>query len=203
MAAEQDHLSPPLVLVHGLWDSPQVFEPLIRSLSGRRQPLLLPHLPHGLGQVPLEELARQLAAHIDATVPAGQPIDLLGFSMGGVIGRIWIQRMGGHRRTRRFISVGSPHHGSLNALPWPGSLLPSIADMRWGSALLRELNQETTPLQAVDCCSFYTPLDLMVIPGWRAVLPCGRKETLPVWTHEQLIRSPVAVERLSRELLRP
>jgi triacylglycerol lipase len=192
----------PLVLVHGLWDTPRIFEPLMRHLAGRR-PLLAPHLPHGLGQVPLEALAGQLGAQVAATIPPEQPLDLLGFSMGGVVGRIWLQRLGGHRRTRRFISVGSPHQGSLNALPWPSRLLPGIADMRCGSRLLRQLNQELDTLEQVECTSFYTPMDLMVTPGWRAVLPCGRRESLPVWTHEQLIRSPIALERLGRELLRP
>ncbi|SBO41877.1 triacylglycerol lipase [Cyanobium sp. NIES-981] len=193
----------PLVLVHGLWDTPRIFEPLTRHLAGRRQPLLAPHLPHGLGQVPLDAMAGQLAEHLAAAVAPNQPIDLLGFSMGGVVARIWIQRLGGHRRTRRFISVGSPHHGSLNALLWPRWLLPGIADMRCGSELLRQLNREHRTLEQVDCCSFYTPMDLMVTPGWRAVLPCGRRERLPVWTHEQLIRSPISLERLCHELLRP
>jgi triacylglycerol lipase len=192
----------PLVLVHGLWDTPRIFEPLKRHLAGRR-PLLTPHLPHGLGQVPLAILAQRLDQQVAATIAADRPIDLLGFSMGGVVARIWIQCLGGHRRTRRFISVGSPQQGSLNALPWPARLLPGIADMRCGSGLLRQLNQDLGGLEQVECCSFYTPLDLMVTPGWRAVLPCGRRESLPVWTHEQLIRSPIALERLSRELLRP
>ena len=31
-------------------------------------------------------------------------LDILGFSMGGIIGRYWIQKFNGYKRTRRFIS---------------------------------------------------------------------------------------------------
>ena len=50
----------PLVLVHGLWDTPRVFHRLIQRIDQPDRPLLAPHLPHGLGVVPLRELARRL-----------------------------------------------------------------------------------------------------------------------------------------------
>ena len=106
--------SPPLVLVHGLFDTPRVFDTLRRRLAGRRSPLLVPHLPHALGSVPLEDLAAMLGSHIEAAFGVEQPVDLMGFSMGGVIGRTWIQLGGGHRRTRRFLSVASPQRGTLD-----------------------------------------------------------------------------------------
>ena len=43
----------------------------------------------------------------------------------------------------------------------------------------------------------------MVLPGWRAVLPVGPKRRLPVLTHPQLIRDPLALGPLVQELLRP
>ena len=50
-------MSIPLVLVHGLWDTPCLFHRLIQGLDQPDRPLLAPHLPHGLGWVPLRELA--------------------------------------------------------------------------------------------------------------------------------------------------
>jgi transcriptional regulator with XRE-family HTH domain len=47
----------PLVLVHGLWDTPSLFDLLKTTLAGRRQPLLIPHLPHRWGATSLAELA--------------------------------------------------------------------------------------------------------------------------------------------------
>lgn len=203
MAAPRPEPGPPLVLVHGLWDSPRLFRRLQERLNGRRQPLLIPELPHGLGERPLQELAALLGSHIEAAFGAEAPIDLLGFSMGGVIARTWIQLLGGHRRTRRFVSVGSPQQGTWLAQPWPGRLLSGIADMKVGSELLRRLNSDLSPLRGIDCSSFYCSADLMVVPGWRAVLPVGRHTGLPVLTHQQLIRHPAALEPLVAELLRP
>ena len=194
---------PPLVLVHGLWDSPRLFDRLEAALAGRRRPLLLPHLPHGLGVLPIEQLATRLGERIEQAFGPHEPVDLLGFSMGGVIARTWIQLQGGHRRARRLISVGSPQQGSWVAQPWPGLLLASIADMKPGSPLLHRLNADLSTLVPVECLSYYCPTDQMVVPGWRAVLPLGEQRRLPVWTHAQLIRHPRAVAALARELLRP
>ncbi len=194
---------PPLVLVHGLLDTPAVFRGLIRELGGGRQPLLIPDLPLRLGRTSIPEAAALLGSHIEAAFGTQDPLDLLGFSMGGVIARSWIQLLGGHRRTRRFLSVGSPQQGTLTALPWPGRIFSGIADLRWGSALLQRLNGDLDPLRRIECHSFYSALDLVVLPGWSAVLPVGARTMLPVLTHPQLLRDRAALAPLARELLRP
>lgn len=194
---------PPLVLVHGLFDTPRVFERLERVLAGRRQPLLQPALPLRFGIAPIQISAQRLAGHIEAAFGVSEPIDILGFSMGGVIARTWIQLLGGHARTRRFLSLGSPQQGTLTAQPWPRLPLAGIADLKLGSALLRQLNADLTPLQGIDCCSYGTAFDLMVVPGWRGVLPVGPRRMLPVLTHQQLLRHPAALEPLVEDLLRP
>jgi len=195
--------SPPLVLVHGLLDSPLVFNRLKRRLANRRQPLLLPELPLRLGLTPVREAAEILGSHIEAAFGSEQPLDLLGFSIGGVIARTWVQLLGGHRRTRRLTSVGSPQQGTLTAHPWPRRLLAGIADLRYDSKLLEQLNGNLSNLDGVECCSFYSAIDMAVLPGWRAVLPIGRRQVLPVWAHPQLLRSSRALEALTEELLRP
>lgn len=195
--------APPLVLVHGLFDTPEIFRGLRQQLGNRRDPLLAPHLPHRLGATSLETLAEQLGNQIEAAFGAEPPIDVLGFSMGGLIARIWIQLLGGAARTRRFISVASPHRGSLVAVPWPRFLLAGIADMKPGSELLRRLDADLTPLQQIDCTSFYIASDLMVVPGWRAVLPVGPRHPLPVLLHRRVMEEPASLSRIAAELLRP
>ena len=193
----------PLVLVHGLWDTPRLFRSLQGQLGERRGPVLVPHLPHGLGWIPLPTLAEQLGREIAAAFGPSRPVDLLGFSMGGVIARTWIQLQGGWRRTRRFTSVASPHRGTLTALPWPRWLVAGVADMKPGSPLLRRLDADLEPLRRIECCSFYCPVDLTVVPGWRAVLPLGPRHALPGLRHERLLADPACLEPLVRELLRP
>lgn len=188
--------------MHGLLDSPAVFDRLQRELGGGRGDPLIPALPLRLGVTPVQAAAEELGRWIEAAYPPATPIDLLGFSIGGVIARTWIQQLGGHRRTRRFISVGSPQQGTLTAWPWPRRLFPGLADLRHGSELLRELNSDLSTLERIDCHSFYSALDLAVLPGWRAVLPIGARTLLPVATHPQLLRDPAALGPLARELLR-
>lgn len=195
--------TPALVLVHGLLDTPAVFNGLKRELSDRRQPLLIPSLPMRLGRTSVEANAALLGSHIEAAFGRDEPIDLLGFSIGGVIARSWIQLLGGHRRTRRFLSVGSPQQGTLTAQPWPGRIFRGIADLKWGSTLLQRLNGDLDRLRRIDCHSFYSALDLAVLPGWRAVLPVGRQTMLPVLTHPQLLRDRAAIQPLARALLLP
>lgn len=189
--------------MHGLLDTPAVFDRLRRQLEPQRTNLLAPPLPLRLGITPIEEAAAQLGREIDAAYPEGQPLDVLGFSIGGVIARSWIQQLGGHQRTRRFISVGSPQQGTLTAWPWPRRLFRGVADLRHGSSLLRDLNGDLTTLKGIECHSFYSALDLAVLPGWRAVLPIGKRTLLPVATHPQLLRDPAAIGPLARELMRP
>ena len=192
----------PLVLVHGLWDTPHLFRRLVRRLEEHEVPLLVPHLPHRLGAIPLRTLAEQLDDHIRRRWGDDVEVDLLGFSMGGIIGRVWLQQLGGGQRTYRFISVGSPQRGTVTAQWIPSWLFPGLADMKRGSPLLHALNADVQSLERLDCVSYYCCWDLMVVPGWQAHLPVGTVSQLPVLTHQQLMSHPLALEELVRTLLR-
>ncbi|MFM7464547.1 MAG: esterase/lipase family protein [Cyanobium sp.] len=201
---EEPSQSPPLVLVHGLWDTPGLFNSLRRALGERRE-VFIPHLPHGLGVVPLESLAAELGKKIEERYGPFQTLDVMGFSMGGVISRSWIQLLGGNKRVRRFISVASPQQGTWVAQPWPGRMLPSVGDMKVGSGLLTRLNAEPRALDGIECCSLYCLADVMVVPGWKAVLPVGRREVLRPLNlqHHELMAHPASVAQVAHELLRP
>jgi triacylglycerol lipase len=162
--------------------------------------LFVPHLPHGLGGVPLRQLAHRLDREILNRFGSETTLDLLGFSMGGIISRIWLQDLGGAARTRRFFSVGSPHQGTITAQPIPRSLLAGAADMKIGSQLLHHLQLHSDQLSIVQCHSFFCRWDLMVCPGWRAVLPQGSIQDIPVWTHRQLMTHPLALNILCQAL---
>ena len=73
--------------------------------------------------------------------------------------------------------------------------------MKRGSRLLYELNSDITSLRQVKCISFFCKWDLMVLPGWEAVLPVGAKRALSVLTHRGLISEPCALDALIDELL--
>lgn len=192
--------SRPLVLVHGLLDTPRLFFRLERRLEGQDRPVLSPHLPHRFGATPLRQLAQQLDGLIQERWGLETSIDILGFSMGGVIARTWLQELGGAKRTHRFLSVGSPQQGTLTAQCVPAWLFAGLADMKRGSPLLRSLNGNDSDLQAVECISFFCRWDLMVCPGWQAVLPIGKSTVVPVWTHQQLMSHPRSLDLLLESL---
>tara|TARA_B100000700_G_C14957548_1_gene814735 strand:- start:19 stop:639 length:621 start_codon:yes stop_codon:yes gene_type:complete len=193
--------SPPLVLVHGLWDKPSMFNPFIEKLEGYGVSTFAPYLPHDFGRIPITSLAKDLDEHILKRYGKETTIDLFGFSMGGLISRTWLQKINGAQRTRRFISVGSPHNGTVTAQFVPSSFLPGVADMKRSSEFLKELNNDISQLKKIDCSSFYCLMDLMVIPGWQAALPIGRVSALPVLTHKGLIQNPKSIEILLQEVL--
>ena len=121
--------------------------------------------------------------------------------MGGIIGRYWIKKFDGYKRTRRFISIGSPHNGTLLSQLIPTYPFKGIAEMKINSSLLRDLSKYNYLLEDINCISFFTYWDTMVLPGWRANLPSGSKISLNIFKHKDLIRDPIAVDRIIEKLI--
>ncbi len=196
-----NNLIRPLVLVHGLWNSPKLFDDLVSSLNQNPHLLLIPHLPHDLGRVSIRNLAADLDIEIKKRFGPEMLIDILGFSMGGLISRVWIQEMNGFNRTKRFITVGPPHNGTVTAQFVPTSLFPGIADMKINSELIKSLRITTCNLQGITCISFFSVWDLMVFPGYRAVMPFGLRIPSPVITHKGLVKNLKSIEMISNKIL--
>ncbi len=192
----------PLILVHGLWDTPLVFQRLLKKLEQEDLNIYTPRLPHNFGRKSLEELANELEMLIFNRFGSNKKIDLLGFSMGGIIGRIWIQKLGGFKRTCRFFSVGSPHRGTFTAHFLPSRLLDGVSEMRRDSSLIENLNNEYAMLETLKCSSFFCAWDLMVCPGWEATLPVGKCYSMPVITHRELITHPKSIDILVKAILK-
>ena len=121
--------------------------------------------------------------------------------MGGIIGSYWIKKFNGYKRTRRFITVGSPHRGTLSSQLIPKYPFKGISEMKINSPLLSELSNYDHLLNGIDCISFFTYWDLMVFPGWRAYLNSGKKISLDIYKHKNLVRNPVAVKRIIEKLI--
>jgi len=62
------------------------------------------------------DTANKLKELLDSPALAGRQIDILAHSMGGLIARIYIQELGGAKRVRRLITMGTPHRGSAKML---------------------------------------------------------------------------------------
>ena len=190
----------PIFLVHGLWNNPKLFTKLIEKIKGDDFQLFRPHLPHKFGKTSLRQLARDLDSKIEEFVGPEIEIDIVGFSMGGLISRIWLQNHHGYLRTKRFFSIGTPHFGTYTAQMIPSFFMPGISEMKRGSSLLSQLNNDLTLLEKVECISFFTKWDLMSFPGWQAKLSIGDSYHLPVLTHKELITNSSALDILTNRI---
>ena len=192
----------PIFLVHGLWNNPKLFQKLIEKINEEDYELYLPHLPHKFGKTSLRRLARDLDSKIEELVGTEVEIDIVGFSMGGLISRLWLQKHNGFSRTKRFFSIGTPHFGTYTAQMIPSFFMPGIAEMKRGSSLLCQLNNDLTSLEKVECISFFTKWDLMSFPGWQAKLSIGSSYQLPVLTHKELITNSISLDILAEKIFK-
>ena len=186
--------------MHGIWDSSTRLEPLRAGLAARgiasAQPIDL--CPND-GRAPIPLLASQVAHAVDNALSSDGLVDLVGFSMGALVSRWYIQRGGGRARVRRFISISGPHHGTLNAFALP---LAGVRQMRPGSELLRDLESDPDPWGPVEVHTVWTPYDLMILPAKSSQLPGARSDQrVPVAMHRFMLSDPRVLDHVANLLL--
>ncbi|HKP58780.1 MAG TPA: alpha/beta fold hydrolase [Polyangiales bacterium] len=192
---------PPVLLVHGLWDSSARIEPMVQGLQLRGiRELWSFDLEPADGRAPIPELARQVQAQVDALLErhACERVDLVGFSMGALASRYYLQRCGGRERVRRFVSISGPHAGTWTAyaLPFAG-----VRQMRPGSGLLRDLDADPDPWGEVEVHCIYTSLDLMIFPPESSILRGARAtHRLRVPLHRWMIHDAGVLDLVARTL---
>ncbi|WP_204142026.1 triacylglycerol lipase [Halomicronema sp. CCY15110] len=188
----------PILLIHGIDDTAKIFQTLVNDLSDRGwQDIHAIDLTPNNGDVGLEELAAQVQTYVEQTFPPSTQFDLVGFSMGGIVSRYYLQRLGGLERVRRFVTLSSPHHGT-----WTGYLRsnPGSRQMRPNSEFLQDLNNTVDELTAVEFTSVWTPFDLMIVPSSSSALPVGTMMQLPVLAHPWMVSDPRAIATLTNIL---
>lgn len=188
-----------VVLVHGIFRQSKVFSKMARRLRRAGYTVYTPDLRHRWGALSLKDVAQQLARFIELNIPADAPFDLVGLSMGGIVSRYYLQRLGGGDRVRRFVAIASPHFGTWTAYSFPR---PTALEMRPGSRFLEDLNQDLYKLD-LDITSIWTPWDFIIVPARSCCLPVGRTVQVDVVPHARMAwddRSIRAVfESLERE----
>jgi len=186
-----------VVLVHGINDSAKSMRWMKRLFEARGWQVYAISLKPNDASIPFEVMARQLDAFVTATVPAGEKFDLVAFSMGGLVSRYYIQKMGGYGRVRRFVTLSTPNHGTLWA--WLSGRA-GVKEMRPGSEMLRDLNGEPGRLAALDYTSIYTPLDLSIVPAVSSRMPGARNVVVWVPLHPLMVRLPGPIRAAERAL---
>ena len=191
----------PIVLIHGLWNTSDIFKSLTRKLDQYSIDYFAPTLQHEFGKVSIIDLTNFLNQLIINKYGLKKEIDLLGFSMGGIIGSYWLKNFEGNKRIKKFISVGSPHNGTLTAQIVPRFPLKGISEMKINSKLLKDLYASNDFLENVNCISFFTNWDLMVFPGWKAYLPKGNKYSLNIFKHKNLMKNEYAINEIVKKII--
>jgi hypothetical protein len=129
----------PVLLLHGLFDNRAVFSRMRRSLNSHGWE----HL-HALNYNPvtvdLREAAALFGRHVLHTreVYGGERVAVVGHSLGGLIARYYVQRLGGDEHVHTLVTLATPHEGTwgahlLHPLPISRQLLP-------GSSVFQELS---------------------------------------------------------------
>jgi triacylglycerol lipase len=179
----------PVVLVHGFKDTAARMEKMAAHLRREGREAFTVTLTPSWGQAPIEELAAQLGRFVSDSFSGSLRIDLIGFSMGGLVCRYFLQRMGGIQRVEHFIAIASPHQGSWLAWLWRGE---GCSQMRPGSEFLRDLNSDIATLDRVRFTSMWTPLDLMILPATSSRVSVGREVRLWMPAHPLMVLHPRA-----------
>lgn len=209
----------PVIVVHGYLASKEMMIPMRSRLERAGFEAHIAQLPPLLlGKI--EPMAGLLASEIDRILGgySVQRCDLLGVSLGGLLGLRYLQVYGGpgedkpglgrHGRVRRFIAVGTPFKGSPVAKPASmvlGRVSEAAGQLKPDSDFLRNLNNGGLP-EGLLGMSIYATRDIVAPPSACALEGAENVEVLGApapLTHQGLVVSNEVighvVDFLSRE----
>jgi len=139
-----------VLLVPGYGGNAGSFDVLLAALRAQGRTVEVVPLP-GDGTGDMTEQAGAVDAAVHQLEAAGAPsVDLVGYSAGGVVVRLWARDHDGGARARRVVSLGSPQHGTqlagLASALVPGACPAACQQLAPDSVVLRRLNRgEETP----------------------------------------------------------
>ncbi len=157
----------PILLVHGIMDNRSVFTVFRRTL--RRRGFGVVHaVNYSLFTGDVRDAAHELRTHVERLreQTGADKVHIVGHSLGGMIARYYVQRMGGSDVVDTLVTLGSPHAGTLTAYLMP---TPLARQLRPGSELLDELT-EPAPGCTTRFLVVWSRMDQMIVPQRNARL---------------------------------
>jgi triacylglycerol lipase len=158
----------PILLVHGFIDNHAIFTVMERALR-RRGFQTLSAYDYGLLTHNIPRAARRLGETIEklATKSGYERIHVICHSLGGLIARYYVQRLGGDSCVHTLVTLGTPHQGTQLARVAP--LLPLVRQLTPSSPIIQELAEP-----APDCRTrfivFHSDIDPVIVPSSNARL---------------------------------
>jgi triacylglycerol lipase len=200
----------PVLLVPGYGGSTGALQVLADRLTAAGRDATVVPVP-GNGTGPLEDSAAALGTAVGAARArtGAATVDLVGYSAGGVVVRLWIAD--GHADVvRRVVTLGAPQHGTTIA-DLAGSVLPAdcpagCQELATGSDLLRRLNAGDETPDGPTWVSIWTTQDQTVTPPDSARLAGALNLTVQSVcadaqvSHGDLPRDPLVGGLVLREL---
>jgi pimeloyl-ACP methyl ester carboxylesterase len=141
--------TPPVVLAHGFMGTRGTMVPLTQRFQSDGRVVFSYH--HGTFQLrSLRASAQELVEHLEALQrELGVPqVDLVGFSMGGLVALHAIKFLQAHRFVRRVALLGAPVSGTWIGLAGVGTVglvSPSVWQILPASPFLRDLRESPMP----------------------------------------------------------
>ena len=156
----------PIVLVHGIIDNHAIFTVMEHALR-RRGFQTLSTYDYGVLTYNIPRAAERLGRAIEKLCAATgyERVHVVGHSLGGLIARYYVQRLGGDRHVHTLVTLGTPHHGTQ--LAWATPLLPLVRQLAPNSAVMQEL-AEPAPACRTRFIAFYSDIDHLVVPSRNA-----------------------------------
>ncbi|MDI6098754.1 lipase [Actinoplanes sp. NEAU-A12] len=156
-----------VLLVPGYGGSQAALSQLARRLGTAGRTAQVITLPDG-GTGDLRVQADSLEQAVRRELTAGAPsVDLIGYSAGGVVARLWVDRYDGATVARRIVTLGSPLHGTriagMGAALVPRSCPEACRQLAPGSDLLDDIDDSDLP-EGLPWLSIWTNDDETVQP---------------------------------------
>lgn len=190
----------PVLLIHGIFVNSRVFRKMSAYLTELGWSVYSINLTSHYGTVGLDELAGKVADYADKTFGLEQKFDLVGLSMGGLVSRYYVQRLGGINRVERFIAISAPHNGTWMAYTLWGK---GCVQMRPKSAFIEDLNRDVTMLEQINFTSLWTDWDFIIIPAASSQMPVGKEVKLPIFAHGNMARHSKSLAAVAEALSEP
>ena len=187
-----------VVLVHGFAENGTAFAWMKRRLNKKGFDCIVPKLTPRDGRGGLANLARQLRADIDGRFGPDSRIAVVGFSMGGIVSRYYLQELGGAERCDAFFTISSPHQGTAAAWCYPTL---GAMEMRPGSDFLRHLEETEQRLGGMPVVSYRTRFDLIILPPASSVWSRAENIEVPVLLHPLMLSCNRIITDIERRLL--
>lgn len=187
----------PVILLHGIFDTSAKMKTMCSFLKSKGFETHCLTLTPSFGHGELDKLAQQINDYIEKTFSSDQKLSIVGFSMGGLVARYYIQRLNGISKIQHFITLGTPHNGSMWAFCVPRK---GCFQMRPNSEFIKDLNSDVEILKHIHFTSIWTPYDLMIVPANSSHLKVGNEIKIPVLMHDWLVRDEKVLKSIENLL---